>query len=142
MHLIPIQDFFHKNMHIIKKKEFFDRKVFKLQRFSKFFPMLVETPYFWGVINPKTYLNHDLGSKFFFLSSLAYKLVNLLVFEKNSCKMSKNWSFIKIIGCGLNFTYEFEVCSMCGPKSAWLPFMCRAKSAFLPFSHVKFLPVP
>ena len=72
--------------------------------------MLVETPYFWGVINPKTYLNHDLGSKFFFLSSLAYKLVNLLVFEKISCKMSKNWSFIKIIGRGLNFTYEFEVC--------------------------------
>ena len=24
--------------------------------------------------------------------------------------MSKNWSFIKIIGLGLNFTYEFEVC--------------------------------
>ena len=79
---------------------------------AKFFPMLVEMPYFWGVINPKTYLNHDLGSKFFFLSSLAYKLVNLLVCEKISCKMSKNWSFIKIIGRGLNFTYEFEVCSI------------------------------
>ena len=77
---------------------------------AKFFPMLVETPYFWGVINSKTYLNLDLGSKFFFLSSLAYKLVNLLVFDKISCKMSKNWSFIKIIGQGLNFTYEFEVC--------------------------------
>ena len=77
---------------------------------AKFFPMLVETPYFWGVIDPKIYLNHDLGSNFFFLSSLAYKLVNLLVFEKMSCKMSKNWSFIKIIGRGLNFTYEFEVC--------------------------------
>ena len=25
--------------------------------------------------------------------------------------MSKNWSFIKIIGLGLNFIYEFEVCS-------------------------------
>ena len=24
--------------------------------------------------------------------------------------MSKNWSFIKIIGRGLNFTYGFEVC--------------------------------
>ena len=72
--------------------------------------MLVETPYFWGVINPKTYLNHDLGSTFFFLSSLAYKLVNLLVFENISCKMSKNWSLKKIIGRGLNFTYEFEVC--------------------------------
>ena len=73
--------------------------------------MLVEKPYFGGVINPKTYLNHELGSKFFFLSDLAYKLVNLLVFETFSCKMSKNWTFQKIIGLGLNFTYEFEVCS-------------------------------
>ena len=38
MHLIPIQDLFHKNMHVIKKKEIFDCKVFKLQRFSKVFP--------------------------------------------------------------------------------------------------------
>ena len=45
--------------------------------------MLVKTPYFKGVIiKKKTYLNHELGSKFFFLSSLAYKLVYLLVFEK------------------------------------------------------------
>ena len=29
----------------------------------------------------------------FWLSSLAYKLVNLFVFEKTSCKMSKNWIF-------------------------------------------------
>ena len=79
-------------MHIITKKEIFDRKVFKLRRFSKVFPILVETPYFGGVINPKTYLNHELGSKFFFLNDLAYKLVNLLVFEKNSCEMSKNWT--------------------------------------------------
>ena len=62
-----------------------------------------------GVINPKTYLNHELGSKFFSLSDLAYKLVTLLVFEKKSCKMSKNWTFQKNIGMGLNFTYEFEV---------------------------------
>ena len=72
--------------------------------------MLVEKPNFKGVINPKTYLNHDLGSKFFFLSDLAYKLVNLLVFEKFPCKISKNWTFQKIIGLGLNFTYEFGVC--------------------------------
>ena len=38
MHFVPIQDFFHKNMHVIKKKVIFDRKVFKLQRFSKVFP--------------------------------------------------------------------------------------------------------
>ena len=46
--------------------------------------MLVETPYSGGVINPKTYSNPDLGSKFFSLSSLAYKLVNLLVFEEKT----------------------------------------------------------
>ena len=110
MHFIPIQGFFHKNMHVIKKKKKFDRKVFKLQRFSQVFPNVGGKPYFGGVINPKTYLNHELGSKFFFLSDLAYKLVNLLIFENFPCKMSKNWTFQKIIGLGLNFTYEFEVC--------------------------------
>ena len=50
---------------------------------AKFSPMLVKTPYFGEVINKKkTYLNHELGSTFFFLSSLAYKLVNLLGFEE------------------------------------------------------------
>ena len=53
MHFIPIQDFFHKNMHIIKKKEIFYRKVSKLQRLSKVFTNVGETPYFGGVINPK-----------------------------------------------------------------------------------------
>ena len=81
--------------------------------------MLVETPYFGGVINRNTYSNHELGSKFFFLSDLAYKLVNPLVFEKNSCKMSKNWTFQKNIGLGLNFTYEFEVCSKQVHKKVW-----------------------
>ena len=33
------------------------------QRF--FFSILVETPYFVGSINTKTYLNHELGPKFF-----------------------------------------------------------------------------
>ena len=76
---------------------------------AKFCPMLVVTSYSGGVIIPKTYLNHELGSKFFFLRSLAYKLVNLLVFEKILSKMSKNWTFSKTIGLGLNCTYEFEV---------------------------------
>ena len=66
MHFIPIQDFFHKNMHIIKKKEIFDSKSSNCSVSVKFFPMLVEKPYFGGVINPKTYLNHELGSQFFF----------------------------------------------------------------------------
>ena len=86
---------------------------------GKFFPMLVKTPSFGGVINPKTNLNYELGSKFFFLSDLAYKLVNLLVFKKCSCKMRKNWTFQKIIGPGLNFTYEFEVCSINLSISRW-----------------------
>ena len=73
MHFIPIQDFIYKNMHLIRNKEIFDCKVFK-------------------VIYPKTYLNHELASKFLFLSDLAYKLVNLLVFEKKSSKVGKNWT--------------------------------------------------
>ena len=58
---------------------------------AKFFPMLVETPYFGGVIYPKTYLNYELRSKFFFLSDLAYTdieeagwNVNLIPFEVGS----------------------------------------------------------
>ena len=72
MHLIPIQDFFTKNVQVIKKTDIFDCKVFKLQRFSKVLPnamqcnaMLVETPYSGMGHNRKTYLNHDLGSIFF-----------------------------------------------------------------------------
>ena len=76
-----------------------DFKVFKLQHFTQGFPNVGGNA-----------LNHEVDSKFFFLSDLAYKLVNLLFFEKNSCKMSKNWTIQKIIGLGLNFTYEFEVC--------------------------------
>ena len=76
---------------------------------AKFFPMLLETPYFGGVINTKTYLNHELGSKFGFLNSLAYKLVNLLVKKKIMQKEQIYFLFF-IIGLELNFTYEFEVC--------------------------------
>ena len=47
MHFIPIQDFFHKNMHVIKKKKKLDRKVFKLQRFSKVFPNVGGKTLFW-----------------------------------------------------------------------------------------------
>ena len=70
MDLKTIHDFFHKNMHIMKKKEIFER--FQI----RFFPMLVERPYFGGAINPKTYLNHESGSKIFYLSILTYKLMN------------------------------------------------------------------
>ena len=40
---------------------------------------------------------------------LPYKLVNLFIFEKVSCKMSKNLSYPKVIGQGLKWTYEFKV---------------------------------
>ena len=47
MHFIPIQDFFYKNMYVIKKNDIFDRKVFKLQRFSKVFPNVGGNDLFW-----------------------------------------------------------------------------------------------
>ena len=81
MHLIPIHDFFHKNMHIIKRKKCLTARSSICSVSAKLCPMLVETSYSGEVINPKTYLNHELGSKFFFLSSLAYELVNLFFLE-------------------------------------------------------------
>ena len=47
MHFIPIQDYVHKNMQVKKKKEIFDSKVFKFQRFSKVFPNVGEKTLFW-----------------------------------------------------------------------------------------------
>ena len=47
MHLIPIQDLFYKNMYVIKKKDIVDRKVFKLQRFSKVLPNVGGNARFW-----------------------------------------------------------------------------------------------
>jgi hypothetical protein len=47
MHLLPIQELFHKNVHVIKKKEILDRKVFKLQRFCKVFPNVGGIALFW-----------------------------------------------------------------------------------------------
>ena len=73
--------------------------------------MLVKMLYFGGIINKKNLFIHELGSKFFFLGSLAYQLVNILVFEeKNHVKWVRTGFFSSIIGLGLNFTYEFEVC--------------------------------
>ena len=83
-------EFFHKNMLIVKKKDIFTARSSNCSVSAKFFRMLVKTPSFGGIINPKTNLNHKLGSNFFSLSDLAYKLANLLFFEKCSCEMSKN----------------------------------------------------
>ena len=52
----------------------------------------------------------NLAPSLFLLSSLAYKLVNLLVLKKNHAKWARTELFSSIIGLGLNFTYEFEVC--------------------------------
>ena len=67
-------------MHVENRKKFLTARSLNFSVSSKFFPMLVKTPSFGGVIIPKTNLNNELGSKFFFLSDLVYKLVNLLVF--------------------------------------------------------------
>ena len=80
--------FSQKYAHDKKERNFCTARSSNFIILAKFCPMLVATPYSGRVINPKTYLNHESGSKFVFLSSLAYKLVNLLVFEKNACKMS------------------------------------------------------
>ena len=62
MHLLPIQVFFsHKRMHIIKerKKKNFTARSSNCSVTAKVCPMLVETPYSGGVINPKTYFNQE-----------------------------------------------------------------------------------
>ena len=65
MHLIPIQYFLSQKYACNKKrKQYFTAKVINCSVSAKFFPMLVEMPYFRGVINPKIYLNHELGSEF------------------------------------------------------------------------------
>ena len=66
MYFTPIQNFFHKNMQEIKKKEILTARTSNYRVSAKFFPMLVKPPCFGGVINQKTYLIHELGSIFFF----------------------------------------------------------------------------
>ena len=53
MHLIPIQDFCHKNVHIKRKKEIFDCKVLQLQRFSKFSKCWWKRPILEGALIQK-----------------------------------------------------------------------------------------
>ena len=73
MHLIPIQDFFTKECTQYERQIFLTARSSNCSVSAKIFPMWVEKPYFGGVINSKTYLNHELCPKFFFLSILAYK---------------------------------------------------------------------
>ena len=66
MHLIPIQQFFsQKYARNKKERNFLTARSSNSSVSAKFFQMLVETPYVGGVINSKTYLNHELGSQFF-----------------------------------------------------------------------------
>ena len=51
MHLIPIQDFLHKNMHVIKRNKFLTARSSNCSVTAKFFPILVKTLYFGGIIN-------------------------------------------------------------------------------------------
>ena len=62
-----------------KTNEICDRKIFKLQRDAKVFPMLVETPYSGGVINPKTYLIHELGSNIFRPTTKDYSILSSIL---------------------------------------------------------------
>ena len=96
MLFISIQNFFDKHMQVIKKQINFWPQGLQIVAFQQSFSQCWwKLPILEGSLVKKktTYLNHELGSKFFFLSSFAHKLVNLLVFEKNSYKMSKDWFF-------------------------------------------------
>ena len=92
MHFIPIQDLFKQKYAGNKKERNFLRQVLQIAAFQQSFSQCWwKRPILKGSLIQKTYLNHELGSNFFFfLSDLAYKFVNLMVFEKNSSKMSKN----------------------------------------------------
>ena len=48
-----------------KNKNFLTARSLNCSILAKFCPMLVQTPYSLGVVIPKTYLNQELGSKFF-----------------------------------------------------------------------------
>ena len=65
MHLLPIPDIFHKKYAHNKKEDIRDCKVSNLQRFSKVLPNVGGIALFCRGNNPKTYLYHELGSKFF-----------------------------------------------------------------------------
>ena len=66
MHFISVEDFFsQKYARNVQRKKLLTARSSNCSVSAKLFPMLVETPYFGGVINPKTYLNRELGSKFF-----------------------------------------------------------------------------
>ena len=63
MQRTTIQDFLYKNTNVIEKIKILTARSSNSSVTAKFCPMLVEMPYFGGVINSKTNLNHELDSK-------------------------------------------------------------------------------
>ena len=98
--LFPLNVFFPLFFNIHKKCIWYQFKIFSQKYASnffltarsldcsvsaKFFPMLEKTLYFGGIIIQKNLLKPWARLQVFFsLSSLAYKLMNLLVFEKKN----------------------------------------------------------
>ena len=81
-----------------KKERYFWRKGLQLERFSKVFPNVDGKALFWSGHQSKKLLKPWIRLQVFFPpSSLAYKLVNLLVFEKKSFQMSKNWNLNRVV---------------------------------------------
>ena len=89
------------------KKKIVTTRYSKCSVTLRFCPMLVEMPYFGGVIISKNLLKSWIRLQFFFLGSLAYELFNFfffLRFHENEWELHK-----KNIGQGLQWIYEFEV---------------------------------
>ena len=62
IYLIPILDFFSQIYARYKNMKFVTARSLNCSFMAKFGPMLVETPNSGAIINPKTYLNPELGS--------------------------------------------------------------------------------
>ena len=67
-----------------KNKRNFGPQGFQIEAFQQSFAQcLWKRPILEGSLIKKRYLNHELGPRFVCLSSLAYKLMNILIFETN-----------------------------------------------------------
>ena len=72
MHFVPIQEFFLQKYARNKKERFFWPQGLQIAAFQQSFSQCWWIrPILEGSLIQKTYLNHELGSKFFFLSDLA-----------------------------------------------------------------------
>ena len=80
MHLIPIQDFLSQTYAQHKNKRNVGPQGFQIAAFQQSF---AQCPWKRPILEGSL-IKHELGPRFVCLSSLAYKLVNILVFETNS----------------------------------------------------------